>query len=273
MKVGYFGIPGSFTHNVTSREYPDAELVGAAPFRAVFEKLETGEVDEIVVPIENTLAGSIYDNYDLLDKFDFTIKREMYLKIGHMLLGTAHNIDEIREVHSHQKALEQCSDFFRDNPQLTQVIASDTASAAKFAAEQGDPTIAAIASRENADIYGLNILRSNIENSDKNYTRFLGISKGQPEVETGDNKCSLIITLAHEQGSLNKVFELFGAEGCNLTKIESRPLINKPFEYIFYLDFTFGESTDFESLIKNLENRSHTLKQIGNYQAVFPWKD
>ncbi len=271
MKIGYFGIPGSFTHTVATREFPDAELVGALSFRSTFENLANDSVDEIVVPIENTLAGSIYENYDLLDKYDFAIRREMYLKIGHMLLGVSANISSISEVHSHQKALEQCSDFLHANPHIKPVIASDTASAARLVAEKNDPSVAAIASKENAAIYGLTIVRSNIENDDGNYTRFLGIAKNEAESTRGYNKSSLIVTLPHVQGSLFRIFELFNETSCNVTKIESRPLHSKPFEYTFYLDFTFDKSLDIDMLLAKLATQTLSLKQVGTYEAVHPW--
>jgi prephenate dehydratase len=271
MKVGYFGIPGSFTYIATSRVFENADLVGAATFKDVFQLLIDGTVENIVVPIENTLAGSIYDNYDLLDRHELFVVRETYLRIEHSLLSSGDDIEAIRTVYSHQKALEQCSKFFDTHPDVKPVIYSDTASAARFAASEKDPTVAAIASRENAEIYGLTILQDNLENNASNFTRFLIIGRKAQTGNGSQDKCSLIVTLPHKQGSLYKLFGVLSKEECNVMKIESRPFIDKPFEYIFYLDFLFDKHRDVQPMIDKIDKVTASLKVLGTYEDTRPW--
>lgn len=267
MRVGYFGIPGAFTHSAACAVFPDALYIGASSFRDVFTLLDNGDVEVIVVPIENTLAGSIYENYDLLAERRRYIQAETYLKIEHALLGVTADLDNITDIYSHQKALEQCTGFFAAYPKIQRHVYGDTASSAKFVADQSDPTKAAIASREAAAMYGLTVLQDHLEDDSSNITRFLAIGT-QPKHAGNADKTSIMMRLSHTKGSLNQVLEYLHKADCNLTKIESRPIANKPFEYQFYLDFLHASDTNIESLLKDLSKKTLDLTPLGTYLST-----
>jgi chorismate mutase/prephenate dehydratase len=268
--TAYLGIPGSFSHSAAVAYFGDSSVYeGGAAFKDVFSMVANGQSHYGIVPIENTSAGSIYDNYDLLEEHELYVAGEINIRVRQTLLVSKHAIEattsDIQEVYSHPKALEQCSRFFEQHPHIKLSTYADTATAAKFVSEQDDPTIAAISNSDCADIYDLRALQSNVQDSENNYTRFLAISPEQPQVD-GANKCSLIIHLAHEPGSLNHVIGFFAEAGCNLTKIESRPLRDKPFEYSFYMDYVFDPNKQpMAELLDDLQGRVDYLRNLGFY--------
>ncbi len=274
LRIGYFGIPGSFTYGAAIKYFGSGvDLEGAKTFKEVFLLVKEGVADYGVVPIENTLAGSVYENYDLLDKYDLSIVGETSCRIEHSLLASGVHrskhvdIKTIKTVYSHPKALEQCSVFFEKHPWIEKISHSDTATAAKFVAEQQDNSMAAIASRQNAQIYGLEVLEGGIQDNVYNYTRFLVIAPNDPALVEGANKCSLIVRLRHSAGSLSQALNFLTHKGCNLTKIESRPIPNKPFEYMFYLDFLFDVAiTDVVTVLDEFQEHVSDLKVLGLYQ-------
>lgn len=268
MKIAYFGIPGSFTYSAAKELFSTADFVSTTTFSDIFDQLKQDKVDCGVIPIENSLAGSIYENYDLLETSNMMIVDETYLKVEHCLLGKQQNIAEIKKVISHPKALEQCSHFFSDHPKITHDAFSDTASAAKHVAQSHDKHVAAIASKDAAKVYKLHVIAEHLENDPHNYTRFLVIAKDKTVKRTQElNKCSVIVTLLHEPGSLGKVFSVLARENCNLTKIESRPMHDKPFEYVFYLDFIFDSKLhDLDKILKMLADNSSSCRVLGVYK-------
>ncbi|MCX7996390.1 MAG: prephenate dehydratase [Patescibacteria group bacterium] len=272
--VAYLGIPGSYSYLAARRQFAGTgfEFVGASSFRAIFTGIENGNFDYGMIPVENSLAGSVYDNYDLLHQHDVAVVGEQYLKIDLHLLGTkssmqpATRLEHISKVVSHYKALEQCDRFLANHPWIKSEIHSDTAGAAKFVADQKDPFLAAIASRETAEIYGLDILAENVQDNEFNYTRFLVIAK-EPEAAEAPNKCSIIFTVSHKPGSLFAALQALAEGKMNLDKIESRPIAGKPFEYIFYVDFDWNGSSlaDVQSILEKFKKSTNSLKVLGFY--------
>lgn len=260
------GITGSYSYQAAQNWDRDLLLIGKNTFREVFSALQAKEGDYAVIPLENSLAGSIYENYDLLLEYSTSILGEIYLKIDHCLLSKGEDIGTLKKVLSHPKALEQCTRFFKDHPGVERVIHFDTAGAAEEISKRDDPYEAAIASRQAAEMYGLHILQENIQDERDNYTRFAFISK-QAKESIG-NKCSLVFTLPHEVGALAQVLQLFVLKEINLTKIESRPLKTKPFEYIFYVDCESKNKERLRELVEALKAVACDLKVLGFYQGA-----
>ena len=274
--IFYQGVPGSFSH-IAAMEYFGAEneFVGTKQFIEIFRDVESNVSSFGVVPVENTLAGSIYENYDNLYEHNVYAVGEINIKVEHFLLALP-DVDEsselisIKKVYSHIKAIEQCERFFETHPWMEKTVHSDTAGAAKMVAESGNKTIAAIASNKAAELYGLKKVRSNIEDDGNNFTRFVIISKNETDISEA-NKCSLIITLPHTPGSLYAALSKLAEHGVNLTKIESRPILGKPFEYVFYIDIEFpGIDKNTMSAVINGGFKEHTssVKILGFYKSA-----
>ncbi len=270
-RILYQGAPGAFSHIAARSFFPQDNAVfdgRVVHFRELGAALKRGEADYAVLPIENTLAGSIYENYDNLTEFDLHVHGEHILRIEHQLMGkSGAQIANLTKVYSHAKALEQCERFFDRHPQIEEVMMYDTAGAAQFVSEQPNTTYAAIASREAADIYNLSVLQENIEDDAQNWTRFFLVSTRADEPETA-NKCSLIFSVSHEPGSLFTAMQVFAEHNLNMCKIESRPIKGKPFEYYFYVDVEFepAQYTDIHDAFTQLENHTQYLRILGYYE-------
>jgi prephenate dehydratase len=275
MRVGYLGVPGSYSYAAAQQFAGEAEYVGYPTFAEVFAAASKGDVDQAVFPIENTLAGSIYENYDLLDKSALTVVGEQYLRIEHNLLVShqtaqqyAQNPKVLTEVISHPKAIEQCTDFLHDMRWVTVRSFGDTASAAQYVARHPDQPIAAISSLAAGKLYDLEPLAVNIETNSANYTRFLVASAHSSDVPADSSKCTLVVRLKHKQGSLYKALGLLADNNCNLTKIESRPLVGQPFEYLFYIDFMHEHLTEeLDRVLTALGEVAGDIKVLGRYVA------
>ncbi len=267
-KVGYLGIPGSYSHIAATKYFVDQKYkpIGKPEFKDIFEAIKSGEISRGVIPIENTLAGSIYENYDLLDAHDVFVVGECYVKIVHNLLVTDEGLIEYSKirsrftVYSHPKALEQCKAFL-DESRFDSLPYSDTANAAKFVASKKMSNLAAVASQEAAELYGLSVAASGIQANKENYTRFLVIGPKILDVNSAD-KCSLIIYMPHVKGSLYSVLGVLVKKGCNIMKVESRPLIGKPFEYVFYFDFQY------DPLLHNVGQIVDELREMGAKSVI-----
>ncbi len=275
-KVAYLGIAGSYSY-LAALEYfknEEIDLIGAKNFRNIFDLVEKGEADYGLIPVENSLAGSVYDNYDLLYEHDIAVVGEHYLKIDLHLLGTESEMPhEVRLQHlskvvSHYKALEQSETFFTEHTWIQKEIYTDTAGAAKFVADQKDPLLAAIASRETAGIYGLKVIKESVHDNPHNYTRFLIIGNKQNKVK-GTDKCSIIFTVLHLPGSLVMALRILSDSKLNLVKIESRPIHGKPFEYLFYVDFSWSpeQADDIEKIMETLKENTQSVKILGYYKS------
>ena len=216
---------------------PDLTPLQTIRFREIFEHVTAGRADAGVVPIENALAGSIHEIYDLLSEYRCSIVGEYYcpVQLHLMTVSPTDRVDSIQQAFSHPKALEQCSIFLERHPTISPVVFSDTAGAAAHVRTLGTPGVAAIASEEAAQEYGLAIIAPSIQNHASNMTRFFAVAR-QPEVADGHSKCTLILSLRHEPASLYKLLGIFAELAINVTKIESRPVPGKPFEYSFHID-------------------------------------
>jgi len=271
--VACYGAEGSFSHIAALQYFGEgASIIGTGRFTDIFELVASGRATFGILPIENSLAGSIYENFDNLTRSNLRIIGEHLVRIEHALLvkklegvSPEDRIRQIRKVLSHQKAIEQCLNFFSDHPWIEGTVAGDTAGAAKQVATSPDTTLAAIASTEAASLYGLQVLRHSIEDDPKNYTRFVVIAREMGEPELCD-KCSISFGVPHAPGTLLKVLQILSKDNANMTKLESRPVHGKPFEYLFYLDFHFGRSRD--EILPQLRTVTYDLKVLGRYRAA-----
>lgn len=267
-KILYQGLPGSNSYTVAVRLFgKNASLTGRVErFKKICEEFVHGDYDNLVLPIENTLAGSVYENYDNLYSFPLHVIGEVSLRIEHYLLSRAYDVSQIAKVYSHPKALEQCELFFEQHPQIEELVVQDTAGAAKLVSETNDGRIAAIASPQVAQLYHLPVLQKNIEDDHRNYTRFFVVSK-TGEHNSHANKASVIFSTSHKPGSLFHALKTFADHRLNLTKIESRPLPDNPFEYFFYVDFEFDtrHREVAEEAVSELSKHTRSINVLGYY--------
>ena len=231
------GIEGAYSQQAASRLVNFPTILYFKGFDDVFSAVEKGMCDYGVLPIENSAAGSVTAVYDLMAKHNFKIVRAVKLRIRHVLLapkGT--KLEDVKEISSHPHAIAQCSDFLHTLPGIRAVPATNTAVAASSIANSGRNDVAVIASRECAELYGLEIIKEDISNTSSNYTRFICISK-RTEVYPDAGKFSVMMSLNHRPGALTDVLVKFAATGVNLTKLESRPVPGSDFEFRFIFDF------------------------------------
>ncbi len=267
MKVAYQGLPGAYSEAAILEYFsPQTEPVPCESFEAVFSAVQDGRCEHGMLPIENSLAGSIHRNYDLLLQYPSSITGEHYLRVEHCLIGLPGvGLDEIRKVISHPQALAQCEGYLRRLGVSTSAT-YDTAGSVKIVLDQGNRAQAAIASHRTAALYSMSILAEGIEDDPANYTRFIVISL-QPSTPTGEAKTSIAFTLRNNiPGALFKALSVFALREIDLTKIESRPLVGKPWEYLFYIDFA-GSTSD-EPVRRALDNLSEyvlSLRVLGSY--------
>lgn len=273
-KIVFQGIKGAFSYLAATKFFGTKNnFIGLNSFKDIFKIVEKSKADFGVVPIENSLAGSIYENYDNFLNYKVKVIGEIYLKIHHCLLGIKtqkvnlrQRLKLIKEVYSHPKALEQCNKFFEKYKWIKKINFPDTASAAKFVADRKDISIVSLSSLVCAKLYNLEVILKNVEDDKNNYTRFLIISKKEITQKNFD-KCSLIFSLSHSPGSLYYALEALSKYKVNLTKIESRPIIGKPFEYIFYLDFEFdSQKYSISDVLKKFRRKVLQLRILGFYQ-------
>ncbi len=273
LPVAFQGELGAFSHAAVQTFLgPRARVLACSSFREVFEAIRTGAARAAVVPIENTLHGSIHENYDHLLHYSFHIFGETSVRISHQLITMPGvRFRDLRRVFSHPVALNQCRRFFQLHRQLEPVPFYDTAGSVKMLRDEAPASAAAIASETAAKIYGGRIQRCNIEDDPQNFTRFFLLSK-QPQgvrQSSGPWKTSLVFSTANSPGALFKAMACFALREISLTKIESRPLKGKPWEYMFYVDFEgFMGDTRVKHAIKNLGELSESLKILGSYRPT-----
>ncbi len=271
MNVAFQGETGAFSEEATYAFFgEDVQPIARPSFEDVFDAVARGEMDRGVIPIENSLFGSVHINYDLLQAHDLWIVGELSLRIRHHLMGIpGATMGEIRQVLSHPQALGQTQEFLKKNlPQADIIPAYDTAGAAKMIAMNGDPTQAAVASARAATEYGLEILAAGIESNRQNYTRFLILSRDREPVRPGvPYKTSLVWTPTENVlGILFKGLAAFTLRDINLHKIESRPLVGRPGEYLFYLDVSGSvEDVKLQRALRHLEELAASVKVLGSY--------
>lgn len=267
MKIAIQGELGAFSHEACRENFPRAKVVPCTVSSEVFSALKNGRVDAALIPIENTLAGPVVVHYDLLLEYDFHVNAEFRLRIEHQLLAVpGTKFSEIREVLSHPVALEQCRKFFARNKKIRPVSFYDTAGAARHVIEVGKKEQAAIASRVAAEVYRAETLRSNLEDDSQNYTRFFLVER-KPRAARDANKVSIAIGLPNSPGSLFKALSVFALREIDLTKIESRPVRGRPWEYAFFLDFLQTDKKAAENALRHLEEIAQFVKVLGRYKA------
>ena len=267
MKIAIQGELGAFSHEACQKNFPKAEVVPCAVSSEVFEALESGRADAALIPIENTLAGPVVVHYDLLLEHDFHVNAEFRLRIEHQLLAVpGTTFADIREVLSHPVALDQCRKFFAKNKKIRSVSFYDTAGAARQVIEEGKPSQAAIASRAAAEVYGAEILKSNLEDDARNYTRFFLVER-KARASKDANKVSVAVGLPNKPGMLFKALSVFALREIDLTKIESRPVRGRPWEYAFFLDFLETDRKAAENALRHLDEIAQFVKVLGRYKA------
>jgi prephenate dehydratase len=267
MRVAIQGERGAYSEAAALEHFgPDTTVVPCETFDAAFAAVEGGQAEMGLVPIENSLAGSVHRCYDLLLQHSLAIVGEHHLRVRHCLI--AHPgvmLAEIRKVISHPQALAQCERYLRGLAGVTTAVVYDTAGSVKMVREQGDRTQAGIASRRAAEVYEMAVLAEGIEDDPANFTRFLAISK-KPVVPNGDSKTSIVFAMRNAPGALFKAMSVFALRDIDLTKIESRPLVGKVWEYLFYVDFA-GSTADpvVTRALQNLSEYTSLLRVLGSY--------
>ena len=268
-KIGFQGVSGSNGEQALFEYF--GEEVNTLPvknFEDIFIELKNGNIKYGVLPIENSSTGGISEVYDLLNKYDFNIVGETSIKINHFLMGIkGSKISDIEEVYSHPQGFAQCGDFLKYHPEWKLIPYDNTANSAKLVAEKNQKSIAVIASEKVAKIYNLDILESYINSNKNNITRFAIIGKDL-STNPDNNKVSVVISTEHKAGSLYQVLQWFAENSINLTKIESRPLKSRPWEYYFYIDFD-GNLNDpnLKTALKQISSSCHYFKILGNYKS------
>jgi prephenate dehydratase len=270
VKVAYQGEPGAFSEAASGRLFPEAQLTACKSFEDVFASVTGGPAQYGVVPIENSIGGSIHRNYDLLVANELPIQAEIELPVVHQLLalpGT--KMDQLRRVYSHPQALAQCERFLRNLSGIEIIATYDTAGSAKMVADQKLTEAAAIASARAGEIFGLTALADSIQDYNDNITRFLVIGK-RPFPNTTPNKTTIVFSLPNEAGSLFKALSAFALRGVDLTKLESRPIPGKPWEYLFYADLaTTRDDLTCNRALGHLAEFAPSLRTLGSYES---WK-
>lgn len=268
MKIAIQGELGSFSDEAARRMAPGGRIVPCARSAEVFDRVESGSVNAAVIPIENSLAGSVTEHFDLLLARNVFVQREFQLRIIHNLIAPSGvKRKGIRRAFSHPVALDQCRDFFRRNPKIEAVPFYDTAGSVKHVIAAKLRDSAAIASRRAAGVYGGKILAAGIEDDKRNFTRFLLIRKTRRIVPSA-NKTSIAFRLKNVAGALFQALSVFAARGVSLSKIESRPMRGRPWEYVFYADYLRGNDKLAQALLKDLEETAEFVKVLGIYPAA-----
>ncbi|WP_419803743.1 prephenate dehydratase [Terriglobus sp.] len=276
MRVAIQGELGSNSHLAVQELVGEEELVPCSLSAEVFERLEDGSADAAVLPIENSLHGAVADHYDLLLDHAVTIVAETSLRIRHALIAAAAlPIEQVERVFSHPVALSQCRRFFLTHPQCRAVPAYDTAGSVKMVLASGDAAEAAIAAPYAAEVYGGTILARDLEDDPQNFTRFLLLypKTGAPAAALGPEvalKVSVAFSIAHRPGSLVHTLSLLAAQGADLTRIESRPVPGRPWEYVFFVDLRMERAGGVDGLLRALERECHFVKELGRYASNRP---
>jgi prephenate dehydratase len=268
--VAFQGEPGSFSEMAAYRFFGDGiTILPLRTFDSVFEAVESGDAGCGIIPIENSLAGSIHRNYDLLLRHDLTIIGEIYIRIQHCLIGLpGAKLGDIKRVYSHPQALDQCEEFLKTLNLTETVPFYDTAGSVKHVKESGKADEAAVGSRQAAVDFGMEVLAEGIENIAENYTRFLvvAVSGHEPEVK---NKSSIVFAAKNIPGALFKCLAVFALRDINLAKIESRPSPGRPGEYYFYLDFIGSpEEERCGKALDHLEEITNFIRVLGSYEMA-----
>ncbi|MGD1022408.1 MAG: prephenate dehydratase domain-containing protein [Candidatus Sulfotelmatobacter sp.] len=285
-KVAIQGELGSFSHEAAERMLPGCVVVPCAHSAEVFERVEKESVSAAVIPIENSLAGTVAEHADLLVAREVFIQAEFLLRIVHNVIAAPGvKLGAVRRVFSHPVALDQCRDFFRHNPRIEPVPFYDTAGSVKHVVAEKLPDAAGIAGRHAAREYSGKILQAGVEDDKRNFTRFLlickakasasrrkgsgaSVSRYQRLIPHGANKTSLAYKVKNEPGALFKSLSVFALRDISLSKIESRPMRGRPWEYVFYVDFLRGDDEPARNALRHLGEIAEFVKVLGVYPAA-----
>jgi prephenate dehydratase len=266
-RVAFQGEPGAYSEMATIQYFRSSNLVPLKSLQDVFDGLSHGDVDFGVVPIENSIEGSVNETYDLLLDTHFVVSGEIYLRVRHCLIVNKGGGSNIRTVYSHPQALAQCRRYLQER-KLAAVAAYDTAGAVKMIKQKQNMEVAAIASSRAAELYDMDILEEGIEDSKNNFTRFLIISKTRTK-STGHDGTSMIFSVKHIPGALYSILEEFANRKINLTKIESRPKKEKPWEYNFYVDFEGHINNKIiTEAVESIKKKAAFIKILGSYERA-----
>ncbi|MBE6986675.1 MAG: bifunctional chorismate mutase/prephenate dehydratase [Ruminococcaceae bacterium] len=263
------GVEGAYSQIACEKIFKSPFIMYFKNFDGVFTAIEQGLCQYGILPIENSTAGSVKKVYDLMIRHNFSIVRSFRLKVDHNLLANpGATMESIKEIYSHEQAINQCSDFLKNLTGVKIIPVENTATAAEMVASSGRTDIAALSSRSCAELYGLKSLASSVQDKDNNHTRFICISKNL-EIYPGSDKTSIMMILNHRPGALYKVLARLYVLGINVTKLESRPLPDRDFEFMFYFDLeTSIYSEEFVQLMCELEDLCEEFKYLGSYSEV-----
>lgn len=263
------GVEGAYSQLACDRLFKRANVLYFSSFEAVFAAIEKGLCKYGVIPVENSTAGSVNAVYDLMMKHDFKIVRSVRLKVDHnLLVNRGTKLEDIKEIYSHEQAISQCGDFLATLKGVRVIPCENTAVAAKRVASSGRNDVAALSSRACMELYSLDCLAYGVQNMGNNYTRFVCISK-QLEIYPGADRTSIMAVLPHKPGSLYQVLSRFYAHGINLNKLESRPLPERNFEFMFYFDIeTPVYSPEFMQLMGELSSSCERFTYLGSYSET-----
>ncbi len=263
------GVEGAYSQIACEKIFKSPMILYFKSFDAVFTAIEQGMCQYGILPIENSTAGSVNKVYDLMVRHNFSIVRTFRLKVDHNLLAPrGARPDGIREIYSHEQAISQCSEFLSTLPGVKVIPVENTAVAAQMVAQSGRMDVAALSSRSCAELYGLSCLASSVQDKGNNHTRFICIAKSL-EIYPGSDKTSIMMILPHRPGSLYRVLARLYTLGINVTKLESRPIPDREFEFMFYFDLeTSIYSEEFVQLICELDELCEEFKYLGSYTEV-----
>jgi prephenate dehydratase len=266
--VAYCGEPGSYNHKAGLQYFgTDVSLQPCSSYRELFKSIENEEAGLGIIPLENSLTGSIHENYDLLLEYDLKIVGELILRIKHNLIGQkGASISGIQRVFAHPQVFEQCREFLNQYPTWDLVSCKDTVTGARRVKEGGDQGIAAITGEDAARMFQLAVLKEGIETNPRNFTRF-GIIAKEEILEVPKNKSSLIYAVSDTPGALYETIKIFAKKRINLVKLESRPIPSTPWEYLFYVDLEADlRSGQHRNMLEDIQKKTKFFKFLGSYQ-------
>jgi prephenate dehydratase len=269
MIVAIQGISGSFHHQVALLNFGEqAQVLPFLTFEEVAKSVASGTASVGVMAIENSIAGAILPNYDLIDRYELSIYEEYYLPISHHLMALpGQSIADLTEVRSHPMALLQCKAFLAQWPKIRLIDDQDTASVAKRIQEEQLLGVAAIASEIAAASYGLEILAPQIQTVKDNFTRFIFLTREKSKAQEEANKVSFKITIRNEAGGLAKLLTMLAEKNLNLSKIQSIPLMDKPWDYAFFIDAEFKDPASYQEAVAQMSREFGELKIFGEYRS------
>jgi chorismate mutase/prephenate dehydratase len=263
------GTEGAYSQQACEKMFSSPDIMYFNSFEGVFSAIDNGLCRYGILPLENSTAGSVNKIYDLMMKYDFSIVKSTRLKIDHSLLvNKGVKFSEIKEIYSHEQAIAQCENFLKNIEGVKIIPCDNTATAAKYVFESGRRDVAALSARSCAELYGLECIRNAVQDQGSNYTRFICISK-KLEIYPGADKTSIMLVLRHRPGALYKVLARLFALGININKLESRPLPNSDFEFMFYFDLeTSIYSENFPIIFDELSEMCSTFRYLGSYSEA-----